>query len=142
MRELSLEETVNSERLSTQFLIFVFNLSSLIHLHPQIRTFGNVHFPSSRNVWRGLSAEVCAQPTRLLKLETPLLCRHADTEPLPFTSDPYINMSFQASSEETTLKPQHLFPHRCIFIPHKLPFFVPQPFLKPCKKLQELNLTP
>lgn len=67
-----------------------------------------------------------------LKLETPLQCRHADSEPLLYSSDSCINMSFQDGSEETTLQPQHLFSHRTFLChvsidPYKLPF--PFPFL-------------
>lgn len=61
-----------------------------------------------------------------LKLETLLQCRRSDTEPLLYTSDPYINMSFQASAEETTLKLRHLFSHRTFLYhfstdPNRLP---------------------
>ncbi len=81
-----------------------------------------------------------------LKLKTLLQCRHSNTEPLLYTSDPYINTSFQASSEETTPKPRHLFSH-CRLLshfsinPHKLPFPFPHPVLQSCKKRQELSLT-
>lgn len=68
--------------------------------------------------------------SKSLKLETPLQCRHSNTEPLLYTSDPYINTSFQSGSEETTLQPNicfHIVDSYPIFSidPHKLPFPFP-----------------
>lgn len=98
--------TLNSERLSPRFFCVrvkctnSFTSTRVVHLEM---------FTSRQQecLWR-FSFCLCTT-SESLKLETPAQCRRSDTEPQLYTSDPYINTSFQAASEETTLEPQHLF---------------------------------
>lgn len=101
--------------------------------------------PSSRNVCRP-SVSFCAQLASLWNESIPLW--HPSTEPLLYTSDPYINTSFKVSSEETTLKPDicfHIAEFYPIFpsTPTNSPFRSPacsQTMLKKKKKIAAAQL--
>lgn len=98
--------------------------------------------PSSSNVC-GDSVSVCEKkPPSHCNWKPFPQCPHSDTEPLLYTSDPYINTSFQASLGETTPRP----PDICFHIADFYPIFPSTPtnftFLRPCKKLQEINSVP
>lgn len=75
--------TLNSERLSPRFFVFfVFELSALIHLHPQEWYIWKCSLPGSRNVCGDL-VSVCAQPPS-----------HWNWKPLRSADAQTLNLSF------------------------------------------------
>lgn len=105
----SADVAANAARLSPRCLLF--NSKAPIHLCPQIHRVAHLEVLTSQ--WReggrerlqpfgflsarNLGIVVIESPTLTPPPPAPQQCRRCNAEPLLFTSDPYINTSFQAS---------------------------------------------